>query len=59
MIKYVLNTDLSNIEGYRIDKDNKPNYSKFEIYKYIVKQFNAKDLNPQWLYDEDKEIYIK
>lgn len=59
MIKYVLNTDLSNIEGYRIDKDNKPNYSKFEIYKYIVKQFNAKDLNPQWLYDEDKEIYNK
>lgn len=55
MIKDILNTNLNNIEGYRIDKEFKPNFSKFEIYKYIVKQF--KDLKPKWLFEDDKRIY--
>lgn len=59
IIKTVLNTDFSNIQGYRQDKNKKPEISKFEFYKYLVKKFNESNIKPKWLFEEDKKIYNK
>lgn len=59
IIKAVLNTDLNNIQGYRQDKNKKPEISKFEFYKSLVKKFDELNVKPNWLYEEDKVIYNK
>lgn len=59
IIKTVLNTDLNNIQGYRQDKNKKPEISKFEFYKSLVKKFEDLNTKPNWLYEEDKLIYNK
>lgn len=59
IMKDVLGVDDDNIQGYRIDKNRKPEISKFEIYRYFVEQFKKANLKPIWLYSEDKKIYNK
>ena len=59
MFKQILGTGIENIEGYRIDKNKKPEVSLYDFYKYVIKQFSQNNLNPTWLYDKDKKIYNK
>ncbi|MBS1363924.1 MAG: type II CRISPR RNA-guided endonuclease Cas9 [Bacilli bacterium] len=57
LVKKVLGLELKDIQGYRIDKKYKPEISKFEFYKYLLKSFKDKKLNPHWLENDDKTIY--
>lgn len=59
MMKKILNTDITNIQGYRQNKDKKPEISKFDFYKKLKKRFEENDLKPSWLYSEDRRIYNK
>ena len=57
VLREVLNLELKDVQGYRIDKKHDPNISRFEHYKYIENQFKKAKLHPKWLYDEDKTNY--
>lgn len=59
LFTHVLGVKIDAIEGYRIDKNKRPEISKFEFYKYIVKQFKNANLYPSWLKDDNKSIYNK
>ena len=59
LIKEVLNLKVEDIQGYRVDKKYKPEFSKFEFYKYMRNQFQDVELSPAWLVSEDKSIYNK
>lgn len=59
IIKTVLNTDLSNIQGYRLKKNGEPEISDFEFYRFVVKKFEKVNIKPNWLYEEDKVNYNK
>lgn len=59
VISTILGCDESNINGYRINKENKPEISKFEKYKYIAKKFKEKGLRPEWLFSDNKDTYNK
>lgn len=59
MIKTILNTDITNIQGFRQDKNKKPEFSKFEFYKKMMKSFEDKNIKPDWLYSNDKTLYNK
>lgn len=59
MIKEILNVELSDIQGYRINKKGEPEISKFDFYKYLIEKFKSINYNPSWLYDNDKIIYNK
>lgn len=59
MFKQILGIGIDNIEGYRIDKNKKPEVSLYNFYKYVRKQFAQNGLNPIWLFDKEKVIYNK
>ena len=59
MLKKILGLQEGDIQGYRIDKNRKPEFTKFEFYKYVKEQMEAKELHPDWLDDVDKVIYNK
>ncbi len=59
MLKEILNIDISNLQGYRVKKDRKPEFSKFEFYKMFVKKFEEQNIKPDWLYSSDKTHYNK
>lgn len=59
IIKEVLGLKEDDLQGYRIDKKRKPEFSKFEMYRYIVEQFKTAGDIPKWLIDEDKTLYNK
>lgn len=55
----IIYVDEDNIEGFRIDKDGKKEFSKFEMYRYIKDAFEKSNIKPNWMYDDDKQIYNK
>lgn len=59
LMKQVLGVSLDDLQGYRIDKNYKPNMSSFQYYRYIRKQFENVDINPTWLYSDNKDNYNK
>ena len=59
MIEDILGTDINNIQGYRVDKNHKPEFSKYEFYKYIYDQFSTQGLDLSWIISSDKTIYNK
>lgn len=57
LFNHILGLKIDAIDGYRYDKNKQPEFSKFEFYKYIAKQFKNANLKPKWL--DDKDIYNK
>lgn len=59
MIQNVLGLKEEDIQGYRIDKNRKPEFTKFEFYKYVKEQMTKKGLHPNWLEEKDRATYNK
>lgn len=45
------------LEGYRVKKDKTAEFSNFEFYKAMLKEFSTKKLSTDWITSEDKTIY--
>lgn len=58
-IEEIIGCKVENWEGYRINKENKIEYSKFEFYKYVLNAFNDAKLDTSWITADDKTIYNK
>lgn len=53
IIKKVLGTNEDNIDGYRRTEEGKMEFSLFNFYIYIIKQFEKNNLSSQWLNNID------
>lgn len=59
-IKKILSTfglKIEDIEGYRVNKSQKPEFSTMEYYRSLLKRWKEKNLDISWL--EDREGYNK
>lgn len=59
VLKEVLGLKKDDILGYRLKKDGKPIFSLLEIYRYVMRTFKEADLNPNWLVENDFDVYNK
>lgn len=59
MLMELFGIKVDDVEGYRIDKDGKPEFTKFDVYRRIKKSFQNCDMYPDWITDVDKTIYNK
>lgn len=59
MIQKILGLKEEDIQGYRIDKNRKPEFTKFEFYKYVKEQMTKNNLHPDWLEEKDRMTYNK
>ena len=51
MLKSLFGLTIKDVEGYRIDKSQKPEFSTMNYYRYITKTWKEHNLDDEWLTD--------